>query len=197
MAIALTPKDGAGMSMGESALVSADIIVSTTRAAVSFGIRAGSLSHVSHAMLYIGGGEVIEATGQGVVKRALATALHDATLAVAYRRKELSRLEADLVIRFAERQKGRKYDTAGAMLSGGGRANTLLCVTLLGGVGCVVAREGGFSNAEKFYCSELVAEAFRQAHKPIVDFRSDASSPQNIVQAYSNGLLEYVGHLIA
>ena len=60
----------------------ADIIVSTGSGAVSAVIRTGSLSPYSHAALYIGNGEVIEAIGEGVVRQSLANALSDDTLAV-------------------------------------------------------------------------------------------------------------------
>src|SRR6476620_6347967 len=56
--IPLDPGIG-GMSIGVDALQPADIIVSTARHAVSYAIRAGTLSAVSHAMLYVGDGRVI------------------------------------------------------------------------------------------------------------------------------------------
>ena len=63
--IPLDPGVG-GMSIGVDALQPADIIVSTARHAVSYAIRAGTLSAISHAMLYVGNGKVIEAVGSGV-----------------------------------------------------------------------------------------------------------------------------------
>lgn len=71
-----------------SALRPADIIVSTTDAAVSAMIRAGSGSSVSHSMLYIGGGAIVEAIDAGVVRRPLADALQGAVLAIALRRRK-------------------------------------------------------------------------------------------------------------
>jgi len=44
---------------------------------------------VSHAMLYIGNGQVIEAVQGGVVVRSLQSALSDASLAVAYRSTDM------------------------------------------------------------------------------------------------------------
>lgn len=54
--ISLTPAGGGGMCIGPEALQAADIIVSTTRAAVSGVIRFGTNSTVSHAALYAGNG---------------------------------------------------------------------------------------------------------------------------------------------
>src|SRR5207244_5020121 len=51
--IPLDPGEG-GMSIGVDALQAGDIIVSTSRHPVSYAIRAGTLSAVSHAMLYVG-----------------------------------------------------------------------------------------------------------------------------------------------
>lgn len=65
------------MTISASTLRPADIIVSTTDAAVSAVIRAGSGSSVSHSMLYIGGGSVVEAVEAGVVRRPLADGHQD------------------------------------------------------------------------------------------------------------------------
>lgn len=89
--IALTPAGGGGCCIGDAALRPADIIVSTTGAAVSGVIRVGTGSPVSHAALYAGNGEVIEAIGQGVVQRGLDKALADDLLAVAYRAPHMTR----------------------------------------------------------------------------------------------------------
>ena len=71
-AIELDPGVG-GQCVGESALEAGDLIVSTTAARVSRGIRTATSSPVSHAMLYVGNGQVIEAIQEGVVERPLST----------------------------------------------------------------------------------------------------------------------------
>jgi hypothetical protein len=60
-----------------------------------------------------------------------------------------------------------------------------------------VARSGGFNAPDKFYCSELVLEAYRLAGLPLIAGSPGTSDPNQIVQAYHNGTLEYVGHLKA
>ena len=195
--IPLTPRDGAGQSIAQSALEAADIIVSTTTQFVSRGIRLGTGASVSHAMLYTGDNYVIEAIGSGVVRRPLSEALHDSYLAVAYRHQNMNPIHARLIIRYANEQLSKPYDTPGAILGGGGRASPILCVVLLGTAACGAARAGTFSSNDRFFCSELVIEAYRQANMPIITGRSDTSNPNNIVEAYSVGRLQYVGHLKA
>jgi cell wall-associated NlpC family hydrolase len=193
--IALTPSTGGGVCIPGESLLLADIIVSTTAALVSRGIRAGTGSAVSHAMLYVGGGRVIEAIGQGVTERSLSAAISDATLAVAYRVKDINVATAAKVIAFARVHLGRKYDARGAL--GAGLAyNPVLCIA--SGIGaCVAARAGKFNTADRFYCSELVLDAFKRAGAPIADVTPGTSVPQHIPQAYSSGRLLYVGHIVA
>ena len=52
-------------------------------ATISRAIRAASGSVVSHSMIYAGNQEVLEAIGDGVVRRSVNMALKDASLAVA------------------------------------------------------------------------------------------------------------------
>src|SRR5215470_3226321 len=101
-----------------SQLQPADIIVSTTEAAISVGIRHATGSTVSHAALYAGAGWIIEAIGEGVVKRAHFTALEEDVLAIAYRRIGITPDKAKDVVSFAEKFIGRPYDKLGAAGSG-------------------------------------------------------------------------------
>ncbi len=194
--IPLTPTTGGGQCIAISALAPADIIVSTTAATVSGVIRGATGSQVSHAMIYAGGGQVIEAIGEGgVVNRPLSAALADATLAVAYRHRNVGRGNASAIIGFARQWVGRRYDTSGA--AGAGIAgNGVICLAV-GIVACAAAKGGKFNNRDEFFCSELVLEAFRRAGAPITNVPPSTSSPQHIVRAYSQGQLQYVGHLKA
>jgi len=145
----------------------ADIILSTTTHWKSAAIRTGTWSDISHAALYTGDGFVVEAVGEGVQRISLSQALEDDCLAIVYRREGLTDVQAKMVILFANRQVGSPYDYAG------------------------VARITGNGN-EKFFCSELVGEAFRQARAPILERDPSVSTPQRIL---SDGKVVYVGHL--
>ena len=120
-----------------SALRPADIIVSTTDAAVSAVIRAGSGSSVSHSMLYLGGSTVVEAIDAGVQRRPLADALQGAVLAIALRRRNLTEKQRADVLAHAIRFSAGNlpYDVVGAAGAGTktGRGG------LLAGFGCAIS----------------------------------------------------------
>jgi cell wall-associated NlpC family hydrolase len=222
--IPLTPRKG-GLCIVASALKPADIIVSTTNAPLRFplngpqlmqdlgtiisgAIRADTRSPISHAMLYSGHGRVIEAIGDGVVERPLGQALQDATLAVAYRYKDLSDRQASTVITYARGKVGLKYDLDGA-LGGGARTNPAVCMAVIGALTsgnaltaytvakkvCDDAAAGKWQDPNKSYCSELVLESFQRAGIRVSSVSSSVSVPQDIVNAYNCGVLDYVGHL--
>jgi cell wall-associated NlpC family hydrolase len=204
-AIPLTPTDGGGLCLSISALQPADLIVSTTNAIASGVIRGVTRSAVSHASVYSGGGRVIEAISEkGVVERSLTTALASSRLAVVYRRRGLATGVASKIITIAREAIGKDYDWGGAA-GGGVRANKGVClIPLLFGtqaaalsVACRALGTGIANQPDKFYCSELVLKAFQDAGVPLTETRVDLSVPQDIVTAYSRGVLTYVGHLKA
>jgi hypothetical protein len=117
MTIPLDPGAG-GRSIDSSALQIADIIVSTTSAFVSAIIRAGTSSEVSHSALFIGGDQVVEAIGEGVVLRDLATSLSDDRLAVAYRLPDLTSDQALKIRDYVGNQLGLPYSVKGALGAG-------------------------------------------------------------------------------
>lgn len=187
-----------------NALRPADIICTTTNAAVSAVIRAGIASSVSHCMLYFGGGFVIEAIGEGIRKRPLTVAIGDASLAIALRRRNLTEKQRNDVLSFASgfEAKHLPYDALGA--AGAGVA-TGSKGAVLAGFGCAVylplcALAGGSvadnakpENADKaFFCSELVARCFELAGAPVVQGAASFAAPRAIRMA--NTLL-YLGKL--
>jgi uncharacterized protein YycO len=194
--IPLTPAGGGGVCISDVAMNAADIIVSTTNATISGVIRAETGSYVSHAALYDGAGQVYEAIGEGVVHRPLTVALADDTLAVVYRVRNMTSNAAAAVISFAASKVGKKYDAPGA-IGGGMRYNPLVCVTVAGIIPCAVGAAGGFKSSDKFYCSQLVLEAYRQARVSFIDVNPNVSVPQDLVNAYSHQKLMYVGHLFS
>ena len=194
----LTPTGGGGMCISDGALWPADIVVSTTEEKVSQGIRWGTTSDVSHAALYAGGGQVIEAVGEGVLERGLLSSLHGHTLAVAYRVRGMNPVTASTIVRIAKGWKGHRYDTVGAAAAGfRAHRGGMVCVIAFGIIPCAAARAGKFKSSHEFYCSQLVLEAYRRAGASFIDQNPNTSYPQDIVTAYSHGKLEYVGHLIS
>lgn len=154
----------------------------------------GTGSPVSHAMLYAGNGYVIEAVAGGVRHVPLKDAFNDASLAVAYRMTNLTDDEGSQVVDFATQQIGKAYDGVGA--GGAGIARNGFACVAAGLVVCVMASAGVVGSANRFFCSELVLAAFASVNKPVSRQRPSTSIPNDIPQAYSQGILQYVGHLV-
>lgn len=179
----------------EADMKAADIIVSTGSGAVSAVIRAGSVSKYSHAALYIGDGQVIEAIGEGVVKQPLSAALRDDTLAVVYRRKNLNDDQVKVIVTYASGQVGKKYDYAGvtgaSKYTVGGMALHILSLPLatIQDIGEAI---NTISPESSFFCSELVLMAFNKANAPITFKPPTVSAPSDIPGSHQ---VQYVGHL--
>jgi len=190
--IPLDPGAG-GRSIDVSALSPGDIIVSTARHPVSFAIRAGTLSSISHAMVYVGDGNVVEAVGSGVREVPVATAVSDAILAVAYRDPRVDAAKAAAIVAYARAQVGKPYDYAGVA-----RVGYRIAYPFRGRMLDKIRELTGLADdsANSFFCSELVFAAYENAGIPLLAARPDASTPEDLV-ALRNGLLQYVGHLIA
>ena len=179
----------------------ADILLSTSGATVSRVIRFGTGSRFSHAAVYVGDGEIIEAIGEGVVRQSLSRAMQDDTLVCAYRRIRMSDAQAQQVIRYASAQVGKPYDEAGAAGAGVTSGRGLLLSVFAGwlvpisGLAVVSALGADAINRlnpeRRFFCSELVALAFKEASVPLG--RGAASStPADISSAH---VLNFVGDL--
>lgn len=198
MTIPLDPGAG-GRSIDEQTLDIGDIVVSTTPAMISRVIRGATGSVVSHAMLYIGGGQVVEAIQPGVTLRSLRAAVADASLAAAYRHPRLTEGQALRVRDFAGHQLGKGYDIAGLAGQAGFQLDRkVFCAEA--DIECV--RRVGNNNMrlqrpDRFFCSELVADAFRQAGVPLTSTPPSWVSPDDIATLRIRGPLTYVGHLKA
>lgn len=191
-AIPLDPGPG-GRSISAAALQIGDLIVSTARHPVSYAIRAGTVSSVSHAMLYVGDGHVVEAVGSGVRRVPVATALSGAILAVAYRRSGITSSQARAVADFAVRHVGRPYNYAGAA-----RHAVRITHPILSRIADAIARGAGLrrDEAASFFCSELVYAAFEAAGVPLSTTAAADGTPASL-PSLLGGTLGYVGHLVA
>lgn len=152
-------------------------------------IRAGIGSSVSHSMIYVGGGNVIEAIDKGVVRQPIALSLNQAVLAIGLRRRNLTEKQRADVIKYATQYMFRPYDKIGAAGSGTntGRGSVLAgfgcSISLLFcAAGAAAARDNAKpENADKsFFCSELVARVFEMAGAPVVEGAASAATPRHI-----------------
>jgi uncharacterized protein YycO len=188
MTIPLDPGLG-GRSIDTRALKVADIIVSTVkRSLVSAGIRALTRSPVSHSILYIGGEQIVEAVGEGVVLRFLADAIRDATLAVTYRYPGLTETQALKIRDFAGWQLDKKYNFTGI-------GKQAYCI-VRGKVTCQTS-SGTVVKRDEFFCSELILAAFERGGVTLTETEPSWSKPGDFPALALKGTLQYVGHLKA
>jgi len=206
--IALDPASdgGAGRSIGTGALENADIVLSTTAAFISKAIRKVTDSPVSHAMLYVGDGLIVDATGHGVNVRPLAEALCDASLAVAYRHPAMTPGKAMVVRDFAGQRLGAKYSVRGIVGQLGAKIdNAVFCdandVHRLTGKGnCQVSVKRlnmSVASDDQVFCSQLVVEAYQRAGVPLTRTPPSFTSPEELVRLRLADTIRYVGHLKA
>lgn len=200
--IPLDPGSG-GRSISVDALQPGDIILSTTPQTTSIGIRMVSQGPVSHALIYIGNGEVVEAIGQGVVRRSIQDSLADDTLAVAFRYPNLNDAQAKQICDFLvqQAQAGKSYNLIGLADPLEAMIQRQECARLPSDwlqQKCMALRVTvpiGTGN-NRFFCSQLVLEAYRQAGVPLTKDDPIWHSPEDIAQI-ALVQLEYVGHLKA
>ncbi|SAL05099.1 hypothetical protein AWB81_07019 [Caballeronia arationis] len=200
--IPLDPGSG-GRSIGPSALKNADLIVTTRNGPVSGAIRAATGAPVSHAILYIGNDQVVEAIGNGVTLRSLDEALAGTTVAVAFRDPALTPEQALRVRDYAGQQLDKPFNYMGlvrqgsfqldraAFCSGRSGADYDQCVNWVGNVNL------GRGSDDSFFCSQLVVAAFNSAGDPLTATPPHWTSPSDLADLGMARRLGYVGHLKA
>jgi cell wall-associated NlpC family hydrolase len=159
-----------------------DIILSTTSDSVSKVVKFATDSKFSHARLYIGGGDIIEAIDPVVVQDELIKVLKGDLYAVVYRMPQLTKAQKNNIVYYAMKQLGKEYDLSGAIgSSGAGIAVAGLIPTI-----------SNLINSEyDFYCSELVAFSYKNAGVKLETFSSQ-TTPKDLAQ---NPKLNYIGNL--
>lgn len=207
---ALDPHNG-GRLVDAPALRPGDILLSATNGITSAGIRLLTLSPVSHASLYVGDEQVVEAVGGGGVRsRPLAEALDEEAVVVVLRHPLLQEEHAEKIRTFALQKVGRPYDHFGIILQAPFSLERRLCElplipeairnACLHGIASI---QLGTPNNDRFFCSQLVLEAYRQAGLPITAANPRWISPADILHMREGDVpsmtvhqaLTYVGHL--
>ncbi len=198
--IPLDPHTG-GRSIPVSALEVGDLLVSTTREVPSRLIRLVTQAPVSHAMLYIGDGQVVEAIEKAIVLRTVEEAVADSHLVVAFRHPVLTPEQALRVRDYAGQQLGKPFNFVGILRQAGFQLDRRTfcngktgdeydqCVRWVGRVNL------GTATNDRFFCSELVLKAYESAGIPLTTTPPNYNSPGEIPELLQNGTLTYVGHL--
>lgn len=163
-------------------LQKADVILSTTGESVSKVVRGATDSRFSHARLYKGGQYIIEAIEPVVREEKLFTVLRGDLYAAVYRVDNLTLHQQNNIIAYAVKQRGKGYDLSGAI---GSSAAGIAAVGILPTISNLVSPESDF------YCSELIALAYKSAGVKLERF-SSLTTPKDLT---NNDKLKYVGHL--
>lgn len=187
-----------------------DIILTSTPTLRSAGIQLMSFAPVSHAAVYVGNGQVVEAVGSGVRVRTLHKLLEEESIALALRYPDLSDTQAQSVRSMALEKVGRNFNYVGVAMHIPFTINRRLCelpvmpsvvrdlcIRGLGGVHHLV------TSKRTLFCSQLVLQAYRQAGVPITDADPRLISPGDILHMREGDVssvrikqpLRFVGHL--
>jgi uncharacterized protein YycO len=94
-------------------LQSGDILFSTDSSQRSHVLRLFGNTSVSHAFLYLGDGEVVEAVGRGVHIMLLVESGDENPELAVYRHLHLNNLQAEKIREFAEAEAAGKYHYVG------------------------------------------------------------------------------------
>jgi Permuted papain-like amidase enzyme, YaeF/YiiX, C92 family len=159
-----------------------DVILSTTSAAVSKVIKAGTVATYSHAMLYVGRGSIVEAVGNGVVQRSIKLSLGEARLASAFRLKDMTGAQAQKIADYAISKVGGSY-AYGGVFGGSGLVSILSAPAQ---PWLHLARWGankvktGVGSKRTYFCSELVEDAFESEELTVSRYYPSMTNPGDI-----------------
>jgi hypothetical protein len=207
----LTPANG-GLQIGMADLRGGDIILSNTDGVVSLGIRAMTMSPVSHAALYLGDGQIAEAVGSGVRLRPFDDFLGGEATTVAFRHPGVQDGHATAMRAFVQQHEGKSYNTLGVMLQAPFTLQRQYCeLPLVPGLVrdfCIrglAAVQLGVARNDRFFCSQLVLEAYQHAGLPLTSADPLLVSPADLLHMRDGDVpsiqitqaLQYVGHLKA
>lgn len=195
-----------GRSIWKDALKMGDIILSTTSSKISDIIQLSTNSPISHAMLYVGDGLVVEAILEGVVNRTLEEALFESSVAVVARFPGLTEQQQSVIRDFAGEQVGKRYDFYAAIQSPDFVKDHNICNLLSSekakkeclkwkGKIDLGMRLFGIGEDNSFFCSELVLRAYQEAGIKLTTTEPEYSPPSKILTMMLKKQLIYVGHL--
>lgn len=206
---ALDPANG-GQLVGAAALQPGDILLSAADGLTSTGVRLVTLSPVSHAALYVGDGSVAEAVGSGVRARPIQAVLAEESVVVAFRDPRVTAAQGQAIADFGRKRVGQGYDHLGVVLQAPFSLERRVCeLPLVPDLvrdfcirGIATVQLGAFAN-DRFFCSQFVLVAYRQAGLPLTDADPRWLSPRDILHMREGDVpsvrirqtLVYVGHL--
>jgi cell wall-associated NlpC family hydrolase len=205
----ISPRNG-GLMVSAGALQTGDILLSSAPSVFSLAIRAVTLAPVSHAAIYIGNEEIVEAVGSGIRRITANEALADNSVVVAFRHPRIEAPHAEAIRAFALAQVGRPYNHVGAVLQAPFSVQRRICELPLvpeavrdGCIRGIGAIQLGAASNDRFFCSQFVLEAYRRAGLPMTKADPRLINPADLLHMRegdvpsirSEQALEYIGHL--
>lgn len=202
----------AAVLVGAEHLRVGDILLSAAKGLTSAGIRLFTLAPVSHAALYIGGDQVAEAVGDGVRVRSLQEVIDEESMVAAFRNPRVDDVSGERIRDFAQAKVGGQYNYVGVLMQAPFTIERRLCElpmvsetlrdACIHGLATVQLGKSG-ERDDRFFCSQLVLEAYRQAGVPLTRAEPAWISPADILHMREGDVssvqidqpLSYVGHL--
>jgi Permuted papain-like amidase enzyme, YaeF/YiiX, C92 family len=165
-----------------------DIILTSRVGLIPAGIQLMTLTPVSHAAIYIGDDQVVEAVLSGVRVRSLQELLAEAVSVVALRYPELSAEQVSDIRAYALRHVGAPFNVIGLLLHMPMSIQRVACempLTPLGARDACIRTVGSIQylnfGRRQFFCSQFVLQAYREANVLITDADPRVVSPADIL----------------
>lgn len=204
----IAPRNGEALVPTER-LQPGDIILSSISTFTSASIQLLTFSPVSHAAIYIGDGKVVEAIRPEVRVRRLDDLLAEENVVLALRYPDLSAAQARSIGQYALQKLGAGFNYLGVTLHMPFAVKRLCELPLIPSAvrdGCIrgIGVIHNLAPSEnRFFCSQLVLRAFREAGVPITDADPRLVSPADILHMREGDVpsinahkrLRFVGHL--
>ena len=205
----ITPDNG-GLQARQEDLQAGDILLSTGSGLNAMGIRISTLAPVSHAALYVGNGIVVDAVGSGVRELPLTAFIDEASAVVAFRHPAIQPDHQPKIVDFARAQLGQPYNLTGILLQAPFTLERRLCeLPVLPGpvrdfcIRGIALVQLGIGPSDRFFCSQLVLEAYKRASLPLTDADPRLATPADLLHMREGDVpsvrthqsLRYIGHL--
>jgi len=206
---AIAPAHG-DAALDPEALQPGDILLTSVPTLVSASIRLMTLAPVSHAAVYVGYGQVVEAVRSGVRVRSIEETLKEESVVLVLRHPELTAAQAARIREYAVRKSGAGFNFVGVTLnipvSVGRKVCELpvvpaairdVCLRSMGAIHLVTPSE------TQLFCSQLVTQAYQHAELPITDADPRLISPADLLHMREGDVsslrirtqLRYIGYL--
>jgi len=187
-----------------------DILLTSMSSFRSAAIRLMTLAPVSHAAVYIGDRQVVEAVGSGVRVRGIEEVLEEETVILVLRYPDLSAEQASNIRDYALKKSGTGFNYLGVTLNIPLSISRRLCelplvpsalrdacIRSMGVISQVAA------SGSRLFCSQLVLQAYRHAEVPMTNADPRLISPADILHMREGDVssvrihreLRYAGHL--